>query len=136
MEIKNREWKEKIFYTFYILGIGVIILPFLKIIDLFIVYVIFTILYSMLLYGIYTEFELFTRLNELFLTAQQVDKKKLIKVDYEFLDLINNYFNKILKSYKINTYQITDIVIDEILIWLSITLTWVFLLYLLANHVI
>jgi hypothetical protein len=116
LEIKNRERKDKIFYTFYLLGMSVIILPFFGIFDSSIPYIIFTLFYTMLLYGIYTDFEIFTRLSELFLTTQHVDKKSLVKLDYEFLGLLIEYFNKIAKTYKIKAYQLTDIIMDEILI--------------------
>jgi hypothetical protein len=120
LEIKNRERKDKIFYTFYLLGMSVIILPFFGIFDSSIPYIIFTLFYTMLLYGIYTDFEIFTRLSELFLTTQHVDKKALVKLDYEFLELLIEYFTKILKAYKIKVYQLTDIIMDEVLIGLGI----------------
>jgi len=136
LEIKNRERKDKIFYTFYLLGMSVIILPFFGIFDSLIPYIIFTILYTMLLYGIYTDFEIFTRLSELFLTTQHIDKKSLVKLDYEFLELLIEYFTKILKAYKIKVYQLTNVIMDEVLIWLGILVLWIFLLYLLTGHVL
>lgn len=124
LEVKNRERSDKIFYTFYFFWMSIIIFPFLKIFDNLIWYLIFLGIYLLLTYWIYTDFEIFTRFWELFLVKKKINKKELLKIDYEFLWLIKEYFKKIINSFNIKIYETTYKIIDVILIiiWI-ITIT-------------
>jgi len=136
LEIKNRERSDKIFYTFYMLIIGIIILPLLGIFDSIIAYWIFVLLYSALIYWIYTDFEIITRLNEIFLVWKKVDKKELLKIDYEFLKLIKNYFKDVIKSYHIDIYPKIEKTVDKILILAGLVSIGILIYQLIYNNVL
>ncbi len=129
LEVKKRERSDKIFYTFYFFVMSVIIFPFFGIFDSIMANSIFIILYSIILYGIYTDFEMFTKFIEIFLIHKKIDSKELVKVDYKFLDTLLNHYKHIIKSYNIKIYHTWEYILDRILIVIWFTSIWI-LLYL------
>lgn len=131
LEVKNRERSDKIFYTFYFFWMSIIIFPFLKIFDNLIWYLIFLGIYLLLIYWIYTDFEIFTKFWELFLVNKKINKKELLRIDYEFLWLIKEYFKKIVSSFNIKIYENTYKIIDMILI-----IIWIITIAILINNLL
>lgn len=127
LEVKNRERSDKIFYTFYFFVMSVVILPFLGIFNSTIVSSIFIIIYSIILYGIYTDFEMFTKIIEIFLIHKKIDSKDLVKLDYKILDTLLDYYKQIIKSYNIKIYTMWEYIFDMILITVWIIFIWILL---------
>jgi len=133
-EIKNRERSDKIFYTFYLFVMSVIILPFMSIFGSVIAYTIFILIYSILMYSIYTDFEIFTKIWELALISKKINKKQILKIDYEFLELLTKYYKSLIKEYKINIYSWAVTYIDIILIILWLATLWFLTFYILTVY--
>jgi len=131
LEVKNRERSDKIFYTFYIFITGTIILPILWIFNSIFAYSIFLFMYWLLIYSIYTDFEMFTRLEEILLVNKKIEEKKILKIDYEFVELLENYFKNILKNYNIPIYSNIEKLIDKTLILWWIAMIWIFIYQLI-----
>ncbi len=127
LEVKKRERADKIFYTFYLFGMSVVIFPFFKVFNSIMADSIFIIIYSIIIYGIYSDFEMFTKFIEIFLVYKKVDSKELIKVDYKFLDTILNQYKQIIKSYNIKIYHTWEYIFDKILIVAWILSIWILL---------
>lgn len=121
--IKSKERSDKIFYTFYLFVMSIIILPFLKFFDNIIIYSIFLFIYILLLYSIYTDFEAFSQLKEILLKRKKVNKKDLQKMDYYLLDLLYWVYKDLINTYNIRVYKTNEVIIDVIFI-----LTWLFLI--------
>jgi hypothetical protein len=125
-EIKEREKGEKIFYTFYIVVIWIILIALLSIINSLVVYIIFLAIYIILLYWIYTNFQWFIYIAEnFFVKNKKVDKKQLVKLDFELFNMIEDYYKQIINVYK-NIYKKESILIDSLLI-----VTWIVIAILL-----
>ena len=127
LEVKNRERSDKIFYTFYFFVMSVVIFPFLGIFNSTIVSSIFIIIYSIILYGIYTDFEMFTKIIEIFLIHKKINSKELVKLDYKFLDTLLDYYKQIIKSYNIKIYTMWEYIFDMMLITVWIIFIWILL---------
>ena len=127
LEVKNRERSDKIFYTFYFFVMSVVIFPFLGIFNSTIVSSIFIIIYSIILYGIYTDFEMFTKIIEIFLIHKKIDSKDLVKLDYKILDTLLDYYKQIIKSYNIKIYTMWEYIFDMMLITVWIIFIWILL---------
>ena len=127
LEVKKRERADKIFYSFYFFGMSVVIFPFFKVFNSIMVDSIFITIYSIIIYGIYSDFEMFTKFIEIFLVYKKVDSKELIKVDYKFLDTILNQYKQIIKLYNIKIYYTWEYIFDKILIVAWILSIWILL---------
>jgi len=135
-EVKNRERSDKIFYTFYIFVTWIILLPIFWIFDSVIAYSIFTFIYWLLIYSIYTDFEMFTRFSEIFLVSKKINKKEILKIDYEFLELLKNYFKGVIKNYNIKIYSKIEKLIDKTLILAWIITAWILIYQLIYTNVL
>ena len=132
-EIKNKERGEKIFYTFYLLVISVIIFPFFKIFDSLWLNITYIVFYSFLLHSIYTDFEIFTILSEIFLIKKHIDKTQITKIDFEFTKMLVDYYKNLCKTYTIKVYPQKDILMDYIKINIWIIVVAGILLILMIN---
>jgi len=117
-EVKWRENGEKIFYTFYIVVSSVIFTMLLSIINIMEVYIIFTLMYIFLLYGIYTNFQWLSYLMEtLFVKNKKINTNQLVKLDYEMTKMIQKSIVDIHNEItKIKTYTLLNLSVDILFI--------------------
>ena len=119
------------FYTFYMLGVFILILPFLQIFDAMTPYLILLILYVVLLYSIYTDFEVFIRFSEMFLIYKTIEKKDISKFDMEFVVIVKEYMTWILNLFNLKFYSRTMAILDFIFILVGLLCITIFVLLLL-----
>ena len=128
--VKQRERKDKIFYTFYLFVMSIVILPFFQFFDNIIVYSIYFLIYIFLLYSIYTDFEAFNRVWELFLKQKKIDQKNIQKIDYYLMSVLVTSYKELINIYKFKLYNIAEFMIDIILIliWILLCLVIYFII--------
>ena len=130
-EIKNKERNDKIFYTFYMVWLWIIITPFIWALNNLIINIAFTIIYGILLYGIYSDFEFLTIIKEFMLTIKEVNKEEINKLDYEFIKIVKKALKELNYLLSLKVYKVHEIILDEILISIGIIIIWIFIILMI-----